>query len=83
MISENRFIIFGFEECEFTVMAIDFCSASHLEYLFLDIGFSESVLGDYKEYYNHPTVPIILANNITTGSTTKVGGYTELLDFLK
>lgn len=48
----------------------------------LDYAGREEILEDYKQFYNQKTVPIILANNIETGYTKKVGGYTDLLDFL-
>jgi glutaredoxin len=79
----DRYIIIGRETCSFCVRAIDLCSASGFEYLFLDYEHHSEILEDYKTFYEAPTVPIILANNIETGYTRKVGGYTDLLDTLR
>ncbi len=50
--------------------------------MFLDYTEDPKALDDYKEFHNQSTVPIILANNIDTGYTKKVGGYSELLGYL-
>tara|TARA_R110000851_G_scaffold128682_2_gene261155 strand:+ start:179 stop:424 length:246 start_codon:yes stop_codon:yes gene_type:complete len=79
----DRYIIIGRETCPFCVRSIDLCSASGQEYLFLNYDHDPVILEDYKDFHNQSTVPIILANNIETGYTKKVGGYTDLLDTLK
>lgn len=79
----DRYIIIGRETCSFCVRAIDLCSASGCEYLFLNYEHHSEILEDYKDFYAHSTVPIILANNVETGYTRKVGGYTDLLDTLR
>ena len=38
------------------------------------------ILEDYKSFHQQETVPIILANDKTTGHTFKVGGYSDLLE---
>ena len=38
------------------------------------------IIEDYKEFYTQDTVPIILKNDIESGETQKVGGYTDLLN---
>jgi glutaredoxin len=82
MTENNRFIIIGRSTCPFCVQAVDFCKAKGKQQVFLDYSEQEWILEDYKEFYNHKTVPIILANNLETGYTKKVGGYTDLLDFV-
>ena len=64
-------------------MAADYCSATHNNYIFLDYELNQQLLEDYKTFHSQLTVPIILANNLETGYTKKIGGYTELLDFLE
>ena len=65
-------------------MAADLCQAKGIEYVFLDyLDWDKSFLDEYKEFYSHPTVPIILQNNLESGIVTKVGGYTELLQLTK
>ena len=81
--TENiRFIIIGRNTCPFCIQASSYCFAKNVPSLMLDYAGREEILEDYKQFYNQKTVPIILANNIETGYTKKVGGYTDLLDFL-
>tara|TARA_B100001094_G_scaffold246378_1_gene243025 strand:- start:977 stop:1228 length:252 start_codon:yes stop_codon:yes gene_type:complete len=81
MIENNRFFIIGRKSCPFCVHAIDFCKAKNYKYQFFDFSHNLEALEEYKEFYNQKTVPIILSNNLETGYTKKVGGYTNLLDF--
>ena len=76
----DRFIIVGRRTCPFCVHAVDYCSAKGLEFIFLDYTTSPEILEDYKEFHDQQTVPIILANNLETGYTKKVGGYSDLLE---
>ena len=77
----DRFIIIGRSNCPFCIHAIDYCSAKNFEFIFLDYNESPEDLEEYKDFHYHKTVPIILANNIETGYTKKVGGYSELLEY--
>lgn len=78
----DRFIIIGRSSCPFCIKAVEYCRAKGHEYKFLDYVSSPSSLQEYKTFHKHPTVPIILANNLETGYTKKVGGYSELLEYL-
>jgi glutaredoxin len=78
----EKFIIIGRSTCPFCVRAVDYCTAKERESIFLDYAKKEEMLEEYKQFHNHPTVPIILANNLETGYTKKVGGYTDLLEYL-
>ena len=62
--------------------AIDYCSAKEVEYFFADYKLVPAILEEYKEFHDQATVPIILANNLETGYTKKIGGYSELLEYL-
>ena len=64
------------------MQAIDYCSAKQAEYIFVDYVLVPEILEEYKEFHDQTTVPIILANNLETGYTKKVGGYSELLEYL-
>jgi|TARA_Y100000289_G_C3914517_1_gene146623 glutaredoxin len=75
-----RYIVFGRSDCNFCCLALDFCEAKGIESLFLDFKDNREILEDYKDFYNHPTVPIILANNLETGHTRKLGGYKEFIE---
>tara|TARA_R100001015_G_C4627978_1_gene187852 strand:- start:1132 stop:1374 length:243 start_codon:yes stop_codon:yes gene_type:complete len=78
----ERFIIIGRSTCPFCVQAVDFCKANKREHIFLDYNEKREILEDYKEFHGQKTVPIVLANNLETGYTYIVGGYTDLLDYV-
>ena len=78
----DRFIIIGRTSCPFCIRAIDYCKAKEKEFIFLDYMENPASLNEYKEFHKQPTVPIILANNLETGYTKKVGGYSDLLEYL-
>lgn len=78
----DRFIIIGRSTCPFCIKATEYCQAKKAEYSFLDYVDAPEILSEYKQFHNHPTVPIIIANNLETGYTKKVGGYSELLEYL-
>ena len=78
----ERFIIIGRSTCPFCVKAVEYCTAKEAESKFLDYSNNPQILDEYKEFHSHPTVPIILANNLETGYTRKVGGYSDLLEYL-
>ena len=78
----DKFIIIGRSSCPFCIRAIDYCTAKEREFQFLDYAHEPQILQEYKQFHNHPTVPIILANNLETGYTKKVGGYSDLLEYL-
>lgn len=76
---DNRYIIIGRSTCQFCTHADDFCKSYGLESVFLDYVGKEEILEEYKEFHQQSTVPIILQNNLITGETKKVGGYSDLL----
>lgn len=78
----DRFIIIGRLTCPFCVNAIDYLQAKGVQYFFLNYTDNQEELEEYKRFHDQPTVPIILANNLETGYTKKVGGYSELLEYL-
>jgi hypothetical protein len=64
-------------------MAEDLLKSKKLESIFLDYENNKEILEDYKQFHNHPTLPIVLSNDLISGYTRKVGGYTDLLDYLE
>jgi len=40
------------------------------------------MLEEYKDFHQQSTVPIILSNNLESGYTKKLGGYSDLLEYL-
>lgn len=78
----DRFIIIGRSTCPFCVKAVDYCDAKGAKSKFLDYADTPDILQEYKDFYKHPTVPIILANNLETGYIKMVGGFSDLLEYL-
>ena len=78
----DRFIIIGRSTCPFCTQAIDHCVTKGAEYVFADYAENPEILEEYKQFHEQSTVPIILANNLETGYTKKVGGYSDLLEYL-
>lgn len=78
----DRFIIIGRDSCPFCVKAIEYCRAKDVEYIFLNYTENPEMLEEYKVFHKQKTVPIILANNMLSGYTKMVGGYSNLLEFL-
>ena len=64
-------------------MAVDFLEDMVFQHEFLDYVDSTDILEDYKTFYKQDTVPIILSNNIKTGLTRKIGGYSDLMEYMK
>ena len=81
--AEKRYIIMGRDSCAFCVFAQDFCHAKSLETVYLDYTNNIPALKDSMKFYKMKTVPIILENDLDTGKTHLVGGYTDLLEILK
>ena len=81
--TEKRYIIYGREGCSYCTFAHDFCYAKNLEVVYLDYTKHTDALADCMKFYKTKTVPIILENDLETGLVRFVGGYTDLLDFLK
>ena len=80
--TEKRYFIYGHGQCPFCIMACDYLSALKKEHFFFDYQSDPAMLKELKEFYKHPTFPMILENDIESGKTIFVGGYTELLDNL-
>ena len=78
----DRFIIIGRDSCPFCVKAIEYCRAKDVEYIFLNYTEKPEMLEEYKVFHKQKTVPIILANNMLSGHTKMIGGYSNLLEFL-
>ena len=78
----DRIIIIGRSTCPFCVKALSYCVQKNIERIYLDYAGTPEILEEYKEFYKQETVPIILSNNINSGLVKKVGGYTDLVDYL-
>ena len=78
----DRYIIIGRSTCPFCVMAEDLLMAKDIPCVFLDYVGDPTILEDYKEFHKQETVPIILKNNLSSGLTQRIGGYSDLLENL-
>ena len=76
----DRFIIIGRSSCPFCTMAADLLIAKGTQYIFLDYISEPDALEEYKQFHEQDTVPIILRNNLESGLTSKIGGYSDLLE---
>ena len=63
-------------------MVFSFSKERGKESVFIDFAEDPLALTEAKEFYNWPTVPIVLENDNDTGQVTFVGGYTDLTDRL-
>ena len=81
--TENRFFVYGRASCPFCVMACDFLAANQKEYIFFDHAGDEDFIEEVKNFYETKTVPVILINDLDVGATTKIGGYTDLLEYFR
>lgn len=81
--TEKRYIIYGKEGCPYCSFAQDYCIAKQKELVYLDYTENIEALKDCMSFYKMKTVPIILENDLNTGLTKFVGGYTDLLNYLK
>ncbi len=80
--NNSRFIIIGRSSCPYCTKAVDLLSSKQIECIFLDYDKAQHILNDYKDFHKQKTVPIVLENNLITGRTRRVGGYTDLLGHL-
>ena len=78
----DRFISIGRSTCPFCIKALSYCVQKNVERVYLDYAGSPEILEEYKEFHQQKTVPIILANNLETGYTKKIGGYSDLLEYV-
>ena len=79
---ESRYIVYGRSTCSFCVRACELLAEVSAPTIFFDHCNDLQFLEEVKSFYSFPTVPIILANNITTGQTRFVGGYSDLREVL-
>lgn len=81
--TEKRYIIYGKEQCPYCNFAQDYCIAKQREVVYLDYTNNIEALKDCMKFYKMKTVPMILENDLESGFTKLIGGYTDLLNHLK
>ena len=77
------YIIYGWSDCSFCARAQKLLERKEIKYFFLSLDDKANLLNHFKEFYNWPTVPIIVEHNTELTDTTLVGGYTELCKHLE
>ncbi len=79
----NRYIIYGRNTCPYCRMAIDLLDEAGKESIFFDFSEDPQAIIEAKEFYEKETVPIIVENNKFSGKTKLIGGYSDLVKYLK
>lgn len=79
----NRYIVYGRETCPYCRMAIDLLTEKEKESVFFDFSEDPEAITEAKNFYSFETVPIILENNKSSGNTKLIGGYSDLVEYLK
>ncbi len=74
----SRFIVYGRSSCPYCSHAVDLLEARGVQNVFFDFSEDPNAIQEAKRFYNWPTVPMVLENNLNTGKTTFVGGYDDL-----
>ena len=82
MKNKERIIIYGRDTCPFCTYSVDLCIAEGIPHVFLNYSEQPDILDECKDFYNHPTVPITLSNNLQTGLVSFIGGYSDLVEHL-
>lgn len=68
-------IIYGKNACPYCQMAKNLCETANIDYQYVDIFSSpenEKNYNEFREKYNHMTVPLVM------NGETFIGGFTEL-----
>lgn len=76
------FKIICWTECPFCIKAKNLLIDNYKEFEYCSVDHSRKLFEHYKTIYNHKTVPIVVLKE--EGLDDKfIGGYTELVEFLK
>ena len=78
-----RFFLYGVDSCPFCNHAEDYFLATGTEYYYFNYKDDPAGLAHCKSFFQHETVPIIIINNKTTGESSFVGGYTDLMEHVE
>ena len=77
----NTYIVYGITDCPACLRACADLMEADMEYVFVEMDFSESYREYIKNKYEWPTFPIIIRQIKTT--VLNVGGYEQLKEYLK
>jgi len=74
----SRYIIYGTPSCNYCRKAEDLLTSLDIKYVFLNMEEDVEGIEEAKRYYSWGTIPIILENNLLTGATRLVGGFSDV-----
>ena len=74
----KRYIIYTLSGCNFCSSATQLLTEQGTEFYEFNLDSDPEFLLQVKDCYNHNTVPLIVENDIETGTTSFVGGFSEL-----
>ena len=74
----ERYIVYGRASCPYCTKATVLLESVDRPFIFLDYQDDLEFLEKVKQYYDSPTVPIILSNNLDSGYVSYIGGYSDL-----
>ncbi len=78
MDSKHKYLIYGRRSCPFCVEAVEVLQARDIENIFFDLESDQKFLNEAKQFYNHPTVPIVLKIDNDSGIVKLIGGCDNL-----
>tara|TARA_Y100000592_G_scaffold16371_1_gene24281 strand:- start:13025 stop:13300 length:276 start_codon:yes stop_codon:yes gene_type:complete len=74
----KRYIIYTLSDCNFCSSTKELLTEQGTEFYEFNLDNDTEFLSEVKEFYNHNTVPIIVENDVETGETSFIGGFSEL-----
>ena len=78
MARANSYIVYGRSSCPFCVEATQLLDFAGVEYDYFNLEGDREFLQEAKEFYNHPTVPIVLKIDGESGIVRLIGGCSDL-----
>jgi len=78
----SRFIVYGRSTCPYCTLALELLRSREKENVYFDFSEDPAAVKEAMEFYDWPTVPMVLENDLTTGETKFIGGYADLLGHL-
>ena len=80
---KDYFMVLAWGECPFCVKTKALLLEKGYEFEYIVLDHAPSLLSNYKSIYDNKTVPIIVYHNIEESYEKVVGGYTDLVEYLR
>ena len=77
------YIVYGWDDCPFCDSARELLLEKGHKHMYVSLVHDDSLLAHFKQYYDWPTVPIIIEQNMSKNAPTLIGGYTDLCRHLE